>query len=118
MQIVALQSAAQYYDLQCPLPTAKYPIYNPNLCYKGYELSGCSVLPIWYNVSCVLFWSKIPRDLTQTASCIYCDLQDYSEFQITLIVHDYNGTSTQMECSDVRFKISHWREWYTFGSCG
>ena len=49
---------------------------------------------------------SIPRDLTQTAICIiievYCGLQDYSEFQLTLIiVLDYDGTSTQMECSDV-----------------
>ena len=43
---------------------------------------------------------------------VYCGLQDYSEFQLTLIiVLDYDGTSTQMECSDVnRFKISQWRE--------
>ena len=33
---------------------------------------------------------------------VYCGLQDYSEFQLTLIIAlDYDGTSTQMECSDV-----------------
>ena len=41
----------------------------------------------------------------QTASCTYCGLQDYSVLQLTLIVHDYDGTSTQMECSDVISKI-------------
>jgi len=47
-------------------------------------------------------------------------LQNYSEFPLSLIVHSYDGMSTQMKCSDVSqyIVLRLERVVYTSGSCG
>ena len=45
------------------------------------------------------------KGLTQSAICISYGLQDCSDLQLTLIVHNFDDKSTQIECSNVRLYI-------------
>ncbi len=72
-----------------------------SLATHGYGVGTVNVL-FCFDLGALSFDLK---GLTQSAICISYGLQDYSDLQLTLIVHNFDDKSTQIEFSNVRLYI-------------